>query len=279
MSAKLKKTDRISYQIAAALPLMLCLVFVFLPIAMVVSSLKTDYDIMAGIFTVPQRLHFEGYAIAWGEVLRPMLNSIVVALVGAFFNMVLAAVIAYIFARKQFLFKEVFFMMYIAILLVPAVMGMPVLYDFASRVGLVDSYFGIWLPVIAGGQAGALFLFRTFFQQQPDSVYESAKMDGANDASVFVFIVVPLALPILLLNFTGTFVAQYNDFLWPSLVLKSQEKLTLIPILQRMSARYVTRNLSVPYAVYVMAALPLTVTTVLTLKYFQGGDFAAGMKL
>lgn len=96
-----------------------------------------------------------------------MLNSIAVAFVGALVNMMLGAVMAYIFSHKQFFGREFLFKIYIIILLVPSVMGMPVLYSFIQKVGLSNSYFGIWLPVIGGGQAGALFLFRTFFVQQP----------------------------------------------------------------------------------------------------------------
>jgi len=57
-------------------------------------------------------------------------------------------------------------------------------------------------------------------------------MDGANDVKIFIYLVLPLALPILLLNFVGTFSAQYNDYLWPGLVISSADKKTLMPVIQ-----------------------------------------------
>jgi len=159
-------------------------------------------------------------------------------------------------------------------------MGMPVLLDLVTKANLMNSYFAIWLPVIGGGQAGALFLFRTFFVQQPDSVFESAKIDGANDANIFIRIVVPLAIPILLLNFIGTFSAQYNDYLWPGLVLSTASLKTLMPVIQSKVDLLESMQLrGAQYAMYVICSVPLVITSILSLKHFQSGDFASGMKL
>ena len=133
---------------------------------------------------------------------------------------------------------------------------------------------------IGGGQAGAMFLFRTFFTQQPASIFESAKMDGANDVKIFIYLVLPLAFPILLLNFVGTFSAQYNDYLWPGLVISSADKRTLMPVIQSVVELLESmQQRGAQYAIYVICSVPLIITTALSLKHFQSGDFASGMKL
>ena len=222
--ARLRNSDRIPVQVFVVFWVTLSLVFSLVPLYVtILNSLKSHAAIADNIFSF--RLSWaavqENYTVAFNNIWRPMINSIFVAFVGAFLNMFLGAVMAYIFSRKQFFGREFLFRVYIVILLVPSIMGMPVLMDFTTKIGLMNSYFAIWLPVIGGGQAGAMFLFRTFFTQQPASIFESAKMDGANDVKIFVYLVLPLAYPILLLNFVGTFSAQYNDYLWPLMVIGS----------------------------------------------------------
>ena len=247
----------------------------------ILNSLKPHPAVQENIFSfaISWEAITENFSVAFWTIWRPMLNSILVAFVGAFVNMMLGAVMAYIFSRKQFFGREFLFKIYIFILLVPSIMGMPVLYSFISDVGLMNSYFAIWLPVVGGGQAGALFLIRTFFVQQPASVFESAKIDGANDVNIFINLVLPLAFPILILNFVGTFSAQYNDYLWPGLVISSDVKKTLMPVIRNESGLLNLSQRGAMYAMYVLCSVPLIITTASSLKHFQSGDFASGMKL
>lgn len=280
---RLRQSDRLGVQIFVVIWVTLSLIFSFIPLYVtILNSLKSHSSIAANIFSfaVSWSAVSQNFSVAFNNVWRPMLNSIFVAFVGAFLNMLFGAVMAYIFSRKKFFGREFIFKIYIIILLVPSVMGMPVLLDLVTKANLLNSYFAIWLPVIGGGQAGALFLFRTFFVQQPASIFESAKMDGANDYKIFVYLVLPLALPILLLNFVGTFSAQYNDYLWPGLVISSADKKTLMPVIQSMVELLESMQLrGAQYAMYVVCSVPLVITTALSLKHFQSGDFASGMKL
>ena len=281
--ARIRMTDRLSIQIVAVFWVTASLIFSLIPLYVtILNSLKPHSAIAANIFSfaITGDAIAANFSRAFSEIWRPMLNSIFVAFIGAFLNMLLGAVMAYVFSRKQFFGREFLFKIYIIILLVPSVMGMPVLLDLITRAKLMNSYFAIWLPVIGGGQAGALFLFRTFFVQQPASVFESAKMDGANDVQIFISLVLPLALPILLLNFVGTFAAQYNDYLWPGLVISSAEKRMLMPVIQSAAERLNNSQMrGAQYAMYVICSVPLVITTALSLKHFQSGDFASGMKL
>ena len=189
----------------------------------IINSLKSNSAVATNIYTFPQFAQLgknmaSNFSRAWNIVYRHMFNSILVSFVAAVVNAFVASVLAYIFVRKRFYFKEFIFKIYIIILLVPSILGMSTLYPMmADTFNLKNSYFALWLPVVAGGQAGALFLFRTFFASQPSAIYESAMLDGANDAQVYFYFTLPLALPIILLSFVGTFGGQYNDCLvYPS---------------------------------------------------------------
>ncbi len=282
--ARLKSQDNAVLQTVGYLWVAFSVLFSLLPLLLtILNSLKSNDAVRAGIFTLPTASIFVdlayNYSNAFTIVIMPMLNSILVSFVGAFFNIVFASVLGYIFSRKRFYGKEFLFKLYVIILLVPSILGMSTLYPMmADTFHLKNSYFAIWLPVIAGGQAGALFLLRPFFEQQPSSIYESAMIDGAGDVQAYLYLTVPLALPIMLLNFVGTFGAQYNDYLWPSLILEGQ-KLTLMPVLYARASEFESSKQAIGYAAYLLASIPLIITTASSLNQFQSGDFAAGMKL
>ena len=91
--------------------------------------------------------------------------------------------------------KEFIFMLFISVLLVPSIIGYPILIPLIRdtfKIG--DNYIGYLLPMVGGAQVTGMFLFRTFFGQQPKSLYESARLDGANDFILYTRITMPLML-------------------------------------------------------------------------------------
>lgn len=276
-----KSVQRPSVQIFVYVIVIFSVLFSFLSVYItLLNSIKDQYDIYRGIFALPSsRVAWNNFALAWEQVKDYLLNSVFTALVGATITVGVGSGIAYIFSRKEFYGKEQIFMLYITVLLMPSVTGLSVLYKFIIDLNFVDTYFAIWVPLLASGQVGVVFLFRTFFSQQPSSVFEAARMDGANDVVIFVRFVLPMAFPIVMLNFVSTFTGQFNDFLWPSMVIKTDQKMLLMPMLQRFCEINKGKQEGVNYAMYLIAGLPLVVTTVFSLRFFKDGDFAAGMKL
>lgn len=278
--SRLKYTDKPAIQITITIITVCCVIFCLIPLCMtIINSMKSSYEIKTNIFAFPKKIVTANFGEAFEVVGGSILNSVLVAFVGAFLRMSFAAVMAYIFAQKEFMGKELLFYMYLAMLFVPSTLGTSVLYAFMYQINLIDSYWGMWLPYVAGGQAGAIFLFRTFFRQQPKSIIEAAKLDGANDVHIFLLLVVPLALPIILYGFIQGFSSYYNDYLWPSLVMKTEERITLMVTLIRASSIYESKNWGVVYAMYLISSIPLIITSAISLKFFQGGEFASGMKL
>lgn len=279
-TVRLRYSDKRSIQTTITIITVLCVVFCLIPLFMtIINSAKSNYEIRTSIFAFPKKINTANYATAFDAIGGNILNSVLVAVVGGFLRMAFAAVVAYIFAQKEFMGKEFFFYLYLVMMFVPSMLGTSVLYAFMYKINLIDSYWGMWLPYIAGGQAGAIFLFRTFFRQQPKSVIEAAKLDGANDVHIFLMIVVPLAVPIIIYGFIQGFSSYYNDYLWPSLVIKSQEKITLMVMLIRKSSIYESNDWGVVYAMYLISSIPLIVTSGISLKFFSSGGFASGMKL
>lgn len=262
-----------------------CVLFTLFPVFItLVNAAKSDIEIKTSIFAFANASTFfnslsHNFSLAWSAVSGPFWRSIIISLLGAIVDCAMGAILAYVFVYKEFYFKEGIFMIFIAVLLLPSIMGMPILVPFVQNtLNLGDTYIGYLLPNWAGGQVAALFLLRTFFGQQPKSLYESAQVEGANDVQIFFRITIPLALPIILYHFIGTFAALYNDYLWASLIFSS--KMTLMPTIHSMTAYFTGQSeTGAMYAMYVISSIPLIITTALSMHFFKSGDFAAGLKL
>lgn len=272
-----------SFQIFIAIYLILLTLFALFSLFItLVNAAKTNDEIIYDIFSMPDIIKMWGvlidnFSLAWSKVQQSFFNSIIVSLIGALGDVFLGAVLAYLFCFRDFPFKEIIFTIFISVMLLPSIMGMPILVPFMKdKLMLGDTYIGYLMPNWAGGQVTALFLFRTFFGQQPKSLYESAKVEGANDAAIFLKITLPLALPIILYHFVNCFSSLYNDFLWASLIL--DKNITLMPIMHALQGGFESQQ-GAMYAMYTISSAPLIVTTIISMKYFASGDFASGMKL
>ena len=276
--------DRVDFQVFIIIWVTLCLLFALLPLFItVINSLKSNLQIDRNIFALPDAEIFSAAAYnfskAWDAVKNSALRSVLVSFIGAVGDCFLGSILAYVFTTKKFPFKETIFMLFISVMLLPSIMGMPILVPFVKNtLNLGDTFTGYLLPNFAGGQITCMFMFRIFFGQQPTAVYESARIEGANDATIYAKITIPLSLPIILFQFVGCFSSLYNDYLWPSLVFT--KKMTLMPIMLDWQSRFQGLGESgAMYAMYIISGVPLIFTSIISMKYFSSGDFAAGMKL
>ena len=273
-------TNKVPFQVMIIAVVTICTLFSLFPLLItILNSLKTADQVNQSIFSLPSgqvwSTFCSNFSTAWSVIGKRFFPTVIVAIVGAIGTTMLGAVLSYILVFKNFYFKNVIFMLFISVLLVPSIIGFPTLVPLIrDTFHLGDTYFGYIMPTIGGAQVGAMFLFRTFFSQHPKSLYESARLEGANDVQVFFKLTLPLGLPIMLYYALTIFTSVYNDFLWASLILDN--KLTLMSVI----FSYADNNYNgALYAIYIISSLPLIFTTFISMKYFASGEFASGMKL
>lgn len=272
------------FQTFIAIYLILCTLFSLLSLFItILNACKTHDNIISnGIFGLLEGNVFQiignNFMAAWGKISKTFWTSILFSFVGATLDCLIGAILAYIFTYKDFPFKKFIFTLYISIMLLPSIMGMPILVPFMQqKLGWSNTIYGYLSPMIAGGQVSALFLLKTFFSQQPLSIYESAKVEGSNDIHMFIKITIPLALPIILYHFIGSFASIYNDYLWASLIMDPGT--LMMPTLQSVTQNFQNTEMGAMYMLYVISSFPLIITTAISMKFFASGDFAAGLKL
>lgn len=206
---------------------------------------------------------------------RFLANSLGVAAVATTLQVATSAMAGYAFARLRFRGRDALFLLYIATLMVPLQVTILPLFVEMKYLGLVDSYGALVLPSIAS--AFGTFLLRQAFLGLPRELEEAAFMDGAGHLTVFRRIVLPLAMPAIATLAVFSFVASWNSFLWPLIIVNSPDLMTLPVGLSNLQGRYATAwNLLM--AGSTVAVVPILIVYVIGQKYVIRGVTLSGLK-
>lgn len=245
---------------------------------MVFTSFKTLSESMKIPPTVlPEALNIQSYKYVF-EVLpfaAVYVNTIIVTLLTVFFQVLFCTMAAYGFARIKFPFKNVIFIILLAILMVPGQIFLLPQYLIIQKLELVNTLPGLFLPNLFS--AFGTFLLRQFFMSLPKELEEAAVLDGCNRYQIFGRIMLPLVKPgiVALVIFTARF--AWNDFMWPLIVNTDPGKMTLAPALSLLQGQYTT-NFPVQMAGAVLSVIPMIILFMVFQKQFIEGVAQTGIK-
>jgi ABC-type glycerol-3-phosphate transport system permease component len=214
--------------------LMIVLAFVFLfPVLWtLLSSFKTEQNIVA--FPpqfIPYPFVISNYitVLTRFPYLNWMRNSIVVTLASTILVLVISSLAAYAMARLEFRFKKVLFSLIIAMMLIPIQGYMIPLFRMLNALGMrsTPELSTLSLILTAGANITSLFILTSFFKDVPLSLEEAAHIDGCSHFKIFATIMLPLSKAALSSVAILTFIVNWNQFMWPSIVLMGDRNLTL----------------------------------------------------
>jgi sn-glycerol 3-phosphate transport system permease protein len=201
---------------------------------------------------------------------RMMVVSLVMALTIAFGKIVISllsafAIVYFRFPGRMF----VFWMIFITLMLPVEVRILPT-YEVMADLGLINTYAGLTIPLIAS--ATATFLFRQFFMTIPDELAEAARMDGASPMRFFWDVVVPLSRTNLAALFVILFIYGWNQYLWPLLITTDQSMYTVVIGIRSMIAGGDAATLwNIVMATAMLAMLPPALVVILMQRWFVKG--------
>jgi multiple sugar transport system permease protein len=249
------------------------------------TSLKPNDEILAiPIRWLPGSITFEHYETAFTTVpfARYFANSMVLAVAGVLTNVFLGALAGYAFARLRFRGDRVLFRLLLASMMVPPVVTLVPSFIIVRSIplaggndvfgqggsGLLNTYWAIILPGAVG--AFAVFLMRQFFLALPRELGEAARVDGCSEFRIFWNIYLPLCRPALTTLAVFTFVAGWNSFLWPLIVLNDPDMSTV-----QMGLAAFSYNKSTDYGALmagsIVAMLPTLVLFAFGQRYLTRG--------
>jgi len=208
-------------------------------------------------------------------VVRWFINSVGISLAATFLVLAVSSSAAYAFARLKFRYREPLFFMVLATMMVPGqVMLIPV-FLIVQKLGLFNTYPGIVLPGLGG--AFGVFLLRQFFIQLPVELEEAAFLDGASYFTVFSRVILPLSKPALATLAIFTFMASWNDFVWPLIITDDVSMRTLPVGLTIFQGRY-TLQYGLTMAAAAITTLPMIIAFLIFQKRITEGIALQGLK-
>ncbi len=259
----------------------LSVVFVAPLLWMIITSFKAKDEAMRIPPTWwPSEWSTRGYETILGAdsqspVFTWFLNSMLAATGHTVLVLVVASCAAYPLARMEFPGKKLIFGMIISTLLVPGFVLLIPNYLIVDSLGWIDT---LWALIVPGAaSAFGVFFLRQFFLSLPPDLEEAALLDGANYFQIFLRVVLPLSRPALATLAVLSFLANWNDFIWPIYVIFSPENMTLPPGLATMQGAY-----RVDYPVLMagafIASIPVLILFIFTQRYVIEGVSRSGLK-
>ncbi len=203
-------------------------------------------------------------------VARMMWISFVSAMVITVGKIAISLLSAFALVYFRFPFKKICFWLIFVTLMLPVEVRIGPTYEVVSTLGMLNSYAGLTIPLIAS--ATATFLFRQFFLTVPDELVEAARIDGAGPMRFFKDVLVPLSKTSIAALFVIQFIYGWNQYLWPLLVTTSEDMYPVVIGIKRMVASGDTGNdWNVVMATALLAMLPPAAVVILMQRWFVKG--------
>ncbi len=206
---------------------------------------------------------------------RFLLNSMFVATTNTFLLVLFSAMAGYAFARIEFRGRSFLFYAYLATMMVPQQVTLTPLFVLMNLLNWSNSYQALILP--GAFSAFGTFLMRQFFLGMPREIEEAAILDGAGHIAIFFTIALHLAKPALATLTIFTFMASWNNFLWPLIIISDTSMMTLPLGLSFLQGRWTT-DWNVLMAGTVIGTVPVLAVYVFTQKYIIQGLSHTGSK-
>ncbi len=199
-----------------------------------------------------------------------MLNSLVMAIVIALGKIAISIIAAYAIVYFKFPLRMTFFWMIFITLMLPVEVRILPTYEVVAGLGMLNSYAGLTIPLIAS--ATATFLFRQFFLTVPDELTEAARIDGAGPLRFFLDVLLPLSRTSIAALFVIQFIYGWNQYLWPLLVTTGEDYYTVVMGISRMvNVVDAAAKWNLVMAVTLLAMIPPVIVVVLMQRQFVKG--------
>lgn len=279
MSAAGPKTQRSLAALGVNSLLVLVAVFTLLPLLWMISaSLMPAGEALAlPLRWLPSRPTLDHYTALFERLHlgRAFLNSLFLSLAITAVSLLCNAAAGYAFAKLRFKGRDRLFALLLATLVVPPQVGVLPLFLEIKALGLVNSRLGVLVAGIA--TVFGIFLVRQFALSIPDELLDAARVDGASEMRIFVSVVLPTLKPILVTLGVFTFLAAWNDFMWPLVVLTDEAKQTLPVALANLSGEHV-QDTELMMAGAVITVLPVLLLFFALQKHYVEGILLGSVK-
>jgi putative aldouronate transport system permease protein len=258
---------------------------------MLINSISASAEVISGrVHFWPIDINFKAYEVVLGDrsLIRAYMNTIIYTSCGVAVNMIMTALCAYPLARKNFYGNSFFSLFVVFTMFFNA--GLIPTYMVVYNLGMVNTIWAILLP--SAINAFYVIMMRTFFENVPEELFDSAKMDGAGEFGILFRVVLPVSKPVMATIFLFYAVHHWNSF-FPALIYLNDSKLYPLQIILRnvvvmgnledqaqsaVNVDFIMMGQSIKYAVIFVAIAPILAVYPFVQKYFVKGSMIGSVK-
>jgi len=240
------------------------------------ASFKAEKDILSGKW-IPTQWYLENYEIIFkrAKIGRWFMNSLITAFFGTLGIITVGLFAAYSVSRMNYPGRKILYFLALSGFMIPIQAIMIPLYLLLRNLGLANNLLGLILPAFPS--PFAVFILAQFMKEIPLEYEEVARIDGANEFQILFNVIVPMSIPAIITVTVFHFTALWNDFLWPLILMTSDDKYTLPVGLVTLAGSDVNIRYGPIMAANVVASIPVIITFIFFQRYLTRG-FAMGMK-
>ena len=257
------------------------LIFVSPLLWMIAASLKPEAQIFSDMSTIrtfwPTAAALGNYVEVFtrGNMMKFILNSLFYVFVIVILDLAVNSVCGYALAKFDFPGKELLLTVVISLMVLPMEAIMLPLYKEVASLGWVNTWAGLIVPFV--GKCFSVYMFRQFFLDIPDDLLEAAAIDGCGPIKTFFTIVMPISGTVYATIFILDFVAHWNDFMWPMLVVTGEDMRTIQLAIQTFFGSKPIHYGAI-MASLTISAIPMLLMFVFLQKYYVEGIASTGIK-
>jgi multiple sugar transport system permease protein/raffinose/stachyose/melibiose transport system permease protein len=191
---------------------------------MIRSALMTNQTVFVDKSFIPHEIHFGNFGQAWleGNFATYFFNSVIYTVSVVTGIVIISSLAAYAFSRLKFPFKNFFFYMFVAAMMIPLPGSFVPLYVMMNKLGLVNTRIGYILCMINVGLSMSILLLKTFFDKMPPDLEDAARIDGCNKVGIWLHVALPLARPAIAVIVIFNSLSVWNEYILAQLLLNDK---------------------------------------------------------
>ncbi len=257
----------------------LAVAFIFLApfIYLLLGSLAKHFNLAGTLDLANYSFTIANYTSLFSQagLYRPVVNSVIVALVVTVGNVIFCTLCGYVLARRRFRGKNLVMLSVVMVLMIPTHVVIIPIYLLTNWLGIFDSYLALILPFLVTPLG--VFLMRQYISTLPADMEESARLEGASEWTIVWKIVMPLCKPAIAVLSVQVFLVNWNSFIYP-FILTSSESMRTLPVALALLQGYQSINIPQLFAASMISALPTTILFVVFSRRITEGIISGALK-
>lgn len=231
------------------------------------------------MYLLPESFNFQNYRIAYemAELGEGLINTLIAATLYTAISLIVVLTVGYVLGKKRFKGKKLIILALLGTMMIPGEILMVPNYFIIIKLGWLNKLRALFLPGIVN--IFGIFLVKQYMNTIPDAILESAEIDGCNEVQKIFKIILPLSMPIVGTYCILTFIAIWNDYLWPMIVLRTSDMFTLQLKLMQFSPMFAdTRDQILKSAGLIAVLFPVILVYIFFQRYFIQSVNTTGIK-